>query len=65
MIIPQDFIRVSISGFREKCHKSFLSISKLELDREDNVINLHPMKKRYLLENLKVRYFFYGKTIKL
>ena len=50
MIMFQETIKISISGFKEKCHKSYLSISELELHEEDN-----PDKKRYMLDYLKVR----------
>ena len=46
MIMFQESIKISISGFKEKCHKSYLSISELELHEED---------KRYVLDYLKVR----------
>ena len=46
MIMFQESIKISISGFKEKCHKSYLSISELELHEED---------KRYMLDYLKVR----------
>ena len=42
----QESIKISILGFKEKCHKSYLSISELELHEED---------KRYMLDYLKVR----------
>ena len=55
MIMLQESIKISISGLKEKCHKSYLSISELELDEEDNAINFDRNKKRYMLDYLKVR----------
>lgn len=54
MIMFQESIKISISGLKEKCHKSYLSISELELE-EDNAINFDRSKKRYMLDYLKVR----------